>query len=259
MHELRPQWRRLLELADYLEKRGGSRELIVGWSCEIIPRSAGGAHKPGDFYVNYYNERDERFRSMPEVARHFRLRESVANVENSQGYQLALSQKNSTGYLGVQPNQRRRGVFTARHGKHWIGWTYRTATEAAVARAEYISRNEGCGSHGEVAVYAESDEDEEEEEYESEEDGVEDEDYEEEGDEGGHEEGEEEGDVEGDQRDEVEVEVKGRGEDEDEDDKRALQTMWLDATHVPGVTPLIDLTVSSSLHECAAIAAKQRL
>ena len=62
----------LTNLADYLEGVGGSADLVSDWSVSIVSRAGPlTAEKQCDPY--YFAPSGERFRSRPEVARHFNL------------------------------------------------------------------------------------------------------------------------------------------------------------------------------------------
>mmetsp|Transcript_44938 Transcript_44938/g.80827 ORF Transcript_44938/g.80827 Transcript_44938/m.80827 type:complete len:286 (-) Transcript_44938:52-909(-) len=62
---------KLEALAEYLEERGGSRDIIAGWTTTTEVRKTGNSAGNSDSY--WFSPDGTRFRSMAEVARHFQL------------------------------------------------------------------------------------------------------------------------------------------------------------------------------------------
>jgi len=62
---------KLETLAEYLEERGGSKDLVTGWTTSTEIRKTGNSAGSSDSY--WFSPEGTRFRSMAEVARHFQL------------------------------------------------------------------------------------------------------------------------------------------------------------------------------------------
>eukprot|EP00913_Durusdinium_trenchii_P025503 g23939.t1 len=62
---------KVAQLAQYLEERGGTGELLEGWSAKTEVRKTG--HSAGHTDLYWFSSSGRRFRSMAEVARFFGL------------------------------------------------------------------------------------------------------------------------------------------------------------------------------------------
>ena len=62
---------RIRLLAAYLESRGGTRDMVDGWRARIEIRRGGNSAGDSDKY--FFDRSGKRFRTHPEVARHFKL------------------------------------------------------------------------------------------------------------------------------------------------------------------------------------------